>query len=265
MKLSLILALSCSVFMPITSFADDDTPQETIVESPSINLDNDAQLNNTMNQMRNIEKKDKSKEIIKKPIIKHHPITINRSIHEKKDTASSVIPVNIGQKGDVSVTPYVLKGNPQGWSNVAKDIVETSTQFLQLGTPIYIPENNNKSSEFNTVFSSLLKSSYMEHGFTNIVDKPVYSVLTYNTQIIDKNDSYPQLYLNVTIKDRNHTLTNISRSFYIPNNEKWKYKGEQMKDISVGSKPKCVQFLTPDYYGDGIQLHCLYPGNDPEE
>ena len=259
MKLSLILALSCSIFMPITSFADDDTPPETVVESPSINLDNDTQLNNTINNIRN----NKS-EVVKKTVIRHHPVISQKNNLPEKKTVP-VIPVNMGQKGDVSVTPYILKGNPQGWSNVAKDIVETSTQFLQLGTPIYIPDTNNKSSEFSTVFSSLLKSSYMEHGYTNIVDKPIYSILTYNTQIIDKNDAYPQLYLNVTIKDRNHTLTNISRSFYIPKNEKWKYKGEPMKDITINSKPKCIQFLTPDYYGDGIQLHCLYTGNNPEE
>lgn len=251
----------------------DDEISDKVISSPSLSFDG----NNNLRSGSPVAKQEapatltpaQSENTVKKDIVVHH-VAHKKPVIKRARVARAVIEpenssygINSGQPGDIAANPIYISSDIASWTGIANDIVEHTTMYIKPGTPIYIPHPLKKSSEFSEIFYHLLKTSYIEHGYVNIVDEPVDEVLIYYTKIFHADAGLPQIYLNIGIQNKSRSVTNQSRVYAVEKKDLHKYRGKNIPDNAdqmLNQDKKCIQFLTPDYYGEGVQLNCLTPG-----
>lgn len=267
------LLLAGSVFVTMSmAYADDSVEKDKtpVIDSPSLSIEsltgtttkntkedkkNDKETSGS-NEEKAVKHVKNSTDEDEKAIVKIHHI----HHHSKQQLPAPIqVPVieNYGQPGDINTNITFLEGDVASWENVARDIVNSVSRYLPVESKIYIPPPQKKSSEFVSILYSLLKTSFMEHGYMNITEHPEQDTLIYSTHILKPMGEYPQVYLDVSVQDKLHMLTSMSRVYSVRDDYLFQYKGRGLDTDKLNEHEGCIQFLTPDYYGDGIQLNCL--------
>ena len=158
--------------------------------------------------------------------------------------------------------PYVNSSisNEDNWRLTAMGVNDYLETKFPKGS-VFSLQNNDKSV-FGIQFNELLSNEIVNGGKYHLNVNGIGNVITYSVEpILFDNTNQVVLHLKIINSKTGFVTGSYSKTFSIQNNDLKLYTIQNHKTFGVISdtpnKPTCKQILTPDFYGDGIQLSCV--------